>query len=121
MDVERFRRVLNAYGAGDGPASTDQRLVDIGAVRIGVGAHAEAPARCRALARPLRVGTQARIELYAPAQPADVRMRRFGTEWVTVGRVPKGRRATIGLPGFHATDEWELSATGRACAVGPAR
>jgi hypothetical protein len=121
MDVERFRRVLNAYGAGDGPASTDQRLVDIGAVRIGVGAHAEAPARCRALARPLRVGTQARIELYAPAQAADVRMRRFGPEWVTVGRVPEGRRATIGLPGFHATDEWELSATGRACAVGLGR
>jgi hypothetical protein len=121
MDVGRFRGVLNAYGTGDRPASTDERLVDVGAVRLVVGARAQAPARCHELTRPMRVGTEVLIEVYAPSQAADVRIRRFGTDWITVGRVPEGRQATIGLPGFHATDEWELSATGRGCASGVGR
>jgi hypothetical protein len=121
MGVGRFRGVLNAYGMSDGRASTDQRLVDVGAVRLVVGPRAQVPARCRDLARPMRVGTEAQIEVYAPSQASDVRIRRFGTDWITAGRVPEGRQAKIGLPGFHATDEWELSATGRGCASEVAR
>jgi hypothetical protein len=121
MDVGRLRGVLNAYGMGDRPANTDEWLVEAGALRLVAGPPAQVPARCRDLARPTRVGTEAQIELYAPSQAADVRIRRFGTDWIALGRVPEGRQATIGLPGFHATDEWELSATGGGCASGVGR
>jgi hypothetical protein len=116
LDVSRFRAVLKAYGAGDRPANVDQRLVDIGAVRVVAREPAQVPARCRELVRPTPVGTEAQVQVYAPRQAADVRIRRFGTDWITVGRVPQGRRAMIVLPGFDATDEWELSASGGACA-----
>jgi hypothetical protein len=115
LKAGRLRQLLKTYGVQTG--GTDQRLVATGAVRLLSGPRAAAPARCRGLAQPMRARVEAQLKLYAPAREADIVIRRFGTEWITVGSLPKGREGTLVLPGFHATEEWELRATGGACAA----
>jgi hypothetical protein len=113
----QVRHVLNTYGADGGPGETDQLLVDIREVRLTSAPHGPAPNGCRGLRQPTRVGPEAQIKLYSTAGTPEVRVRRFGTEWVTVGRLEEGRRATLLLPGYRASEEWELSASEATCAL----
>jgi len=115
LKAGQLRQLLNRYGVETG--ETDQRLVANEAVRLLSGPRAAAPARCRGLAQPMRTGVEAQLKLYAPVREADIMIRRFGTEWITVGNLPNGREGTLVLPGFHATEQWELRATGGACAA----
>ena len=151
LTVDQVRHLLDTYGSDGGPGLTDQRLVDIGAVRLTHGPHGPAPncsmARTRISAsgsvrvtsRILRsaatglpaaadasngctgqrrlsdAGREGRIQLYGLVGAPEVMIRRFGTDWVTVGRLQEGRRSTLLLPGYGANEEWEMNAAGGAC------
>ena len=115
LTVDQVRHLLDTYGSDGGPGLTDQRLVDIGAVRLTHGPHGPAPKGCTGQLRPSDAGREGRIQLYAPVGAPEVKIRRFGTDWVTVGRLQEGRRSTLLLPGYGANEEWELNAAGGAC------
>ena len=115
--ADQVRHVLKTYGADGGPGETDRLLVSIGALRLTDGPRGPAPEGCTGLEQPTRAGQEGQIELYALSGTPEVKVRRFGTEWVRVGRLQEGRRTTLFLPGYRASEEWQLSATDRACMV----
>jgi hypothetical protein len=119
MTAGQVRQVLETYGLGGGRGTTDELLVDIGAVRLTGGPYGPAPKGCTGLRQPISAGQEGRIDLYASAGSPKVKVRRFGTDWVTVGRLEKGRLATLFLSGYHASEEWEWSAAGDVCALAP--
>jgi hypothetical protein len=117
-----LRAVLDAYGADGGPGETDRLLVVIGAVDLVRGPPGTAPEGCHDLRRPIRTAPDSRIGLYARtgAGTPEVLVRRFGPEWVTVGHLEEGQRATLLLPGYAAGAEWQVNVGEGICVV-PAR
>jgi hypothetical protein len=113
----QLRDVLHGFGADGGPGETDQLLVDIGVVALRPGPRGPAPAACQELRRPTVVPPEGRIGLYARTGNFEVTIRRFGTDWVIVGHLPEGRRATLVLWGSGSGEQWELGRAAGACMV----
>jgi hypothetical protein len=116
LNAAEVRKLLTSYGAGFGPGNTDGLLVDVGPVTLSSAPNRRAPQACEDLGRPTRAPPDSRVELYARAGTADVRVRRFGRDWITVGRVQPGRQATLALKGYRSSVEWELVAGEGVCA-----
>ena len=121
LTAGQLRHVLTTYGADGGPGETDGLLVNLGAVSLSHGAQSLAPAGCEELRRPMLAPPDSRVELYAQGPAPQVEVRRFGSEWVTVGRLQVGRRATLRLPGYTVNKSWQLSATPGVCVVAVSR
>jgi len=120
LTAGQLRGLLNSYGVdvgtGDvGPGDSDELLVDIRSLTLTSGALGPAPRPCRELRRPTLVSPDSRVELYARTGTPEVEVRRFGPDWVTVGRLQEGRPATLLLPGYGAGKEWELGASEGVC------
>jgi hypothetical protein len=120
MTADQASGILSRYGARGGSGETDELLVEIRAVRLTSESQDPPPRRCTELRRPRLAAPDSRIELYAPSGTPQVRVRRFGHEWVTVGRLREGRPTTLLLPGYLATAQWQVSTTDVVCAS-PAR
>jgi hypothetical protein len=118
MTAGEVRHVLDTYGSHVDPGGTDGLLVDIGAVRLMSGLGGPAPKACRDLGGPVDVGPADRVQLYARAGTSDVDVRRFGREWLPVGRLADGHRATLLLPSYRTGERWEVRGQG-VCVVGP--
>lgn len=97
------------------PAIAFAGSLETGAVRLTSGSSGPAPQGCEALRRPVRAAPDSRVELYARTSAPEVRVRRFGPDWVAIGRVQEGRVATLALPGYASGEAWELSATEGVC------
>ena len=115
LTARQLRELRHTYGGDGGTGETDELLVDIGAVSLASGPPGPAPQGCRVVRRPTLAAPDSRVELYPRTGTPEVRVRRFGPEWVSVGRLQEGRRATLLLPGFESGEQWELSATAGVC------
>jgi hypothetical protein len=115
LTAGRLRELVGTYGTDGDPGRTDRLLVDIGAVSLTSGSRGPAPQGCKTLRRPTPAAPASRVELYPRTGTPEVRVRRFGPDWVSVGRLQEGRRATLLLPGFESNEQWELSATAGVC------
>lgn len=117
LTAGQLRGLLNAYGVDFSPRPTDEFLVDIGAVTLTRGTADPAPSVCEEVLRPTVVAPDSRVELHAPTSAPVIKVRRFGREWITVGRLQGGHGATLQLRGYGADAAWELSATADVCIV----
>jgi hypothetical protein len=115
LTTGQLRGLVGTYGTDGVPGKTDQLLVDVGAVSLGTGAPGPAPEGCKLARRPVLAAPDSRVELYPRTGTPEVRVRRFGPDWVSVGRLREGRRTTLLLPGFQSDEQWELSATAGVC------
>jgi hypothetical protein len=110
-----LRDVLEAFGSDDGRRKADEMLVDIGAVSLTAGPRGPAPNGCRDLRQPTLIAPDSRIGLYARNGAPQVEVRRFGPDWVTVGRLDGGRPNWLLLPGSGSSEQWELGSAAGVC------
>jgi hypothetical protein len=115
LTARQVRELARRYGTADNPGGTDRLLVDTRAVSLSGGSPGAAPQGCEVLRRTIRAAPDSRVELYARTGAPEIEVRRFGTNWVSIGRVKQGRPATVALPGYGSDEVWELSATPGAC------
>ncbi|MGH9227201.1 MAG: hypothetical protein ACRD07_00460 [Acidimicrobiales bacterium] len=115
LTAGQLRQLLDNYGGVGDPGETDELLVDIGAVRLVNGRPDPPPPGCEALRQPIPAPPDSRVELHAPTGTAEVSVRRFGSDWVSVGRLQEGRRATLELPGLTSGQQWELNGSTDVC------
>ena len=115
LTARQLRELVRRYETADTPGETDRLLVDTRAVSLARGSPGVAPQGCEVLRRSFRAPPDSRVELYARTGASEIKVRRFGTDWVSIGRVEQGRPATLALPGYGSDEPWELSATPGAC------
>jgi hypothetical protein len=112
-----YRDLTQRFGIPDATRTShpDARIIALG--RIGPvavsGAHS---GRCLPLEESLLLQPTSEIRLRAPDRGVDVQLRRFGSAWVTVGRVASDTTRVIALPGLASPKPWVLHAPG-ACEV----
>lgn len=121
LTASEARRVLGNYGSDLGSAPIDERLVEMRVVRLARGRRNAAPEACEPLQGPVDLGSEDAIRIHAASGPTDVTVRRFGREWVTVGRLAGRQMGTLFLPAHHAREPWQVRGDGLCMVIEPDR
>lgn len=119
LSAGEVRTLLDRYGQPfpATPATADQRLVDLQAVRaVPVGRAAEP--QCRPLTVPFVQDLDRPRTYLGSDQGWTVEVQRFGQDWVEVGRGQPGQVLLVALPELNSDIPWLVRADG-ACRVLP--
>jgi hypothetical protein len=127
--ADRVRALLDHYGSpyDATPATADRDLVSLQVARAHLRG-VPAPEGCAPLEAPIstvglkdhgsgldsQIGGDPPLELWALTDTT-IEVRRFGSTWVPVLEVPRGRGAVVTLPALNSAVPWEVRADG-ACA-----
>lgn len=116
LPAGEVRKLLAEYGSPYAAtrSSADRMIVDVGGVRAESGGVRDIA--CKPLGHPLRYqpSTFGQLVLGSPDAPFTVDVRRFGDDWVRVGRARAGEVLRVNLPAFGSNRPWEVRADG-AC------
>jgi hypothetical protein len=112
-----YRALTNEFGTPDGTSTThpDARIVALGAIRP-IETSRRPVGRCVAVGFSYLLPPTSTTSLRADSGDVHVRLRRFGSDWVSIGLIRDGTTSLIELPGLQASKPWILQAPG-ACLV----
>ncbi|MGH8977183.1 MAG: hypothetical protein ACRDV7_03830 [Acidimicrobiia bacterium] len=115
-----YRHVADVYGipAGTKPASVDVALVELDAITVKPVRRPPQPCTAPNNTIPAPVGAQ--LLIHAGNAATDVGVRRFGEEFIAIGRIPMYGAARVSVRGDGSELPWIVSAPGACIMLTPA-
>ena len=116
LDAGDIRRLFDRFGAPPGYGEPDPSIRVTASIEDDGALGNEA---CRPPDGPIEFTSDTWTIVGVPtaARPADVRVRRFGSRWVTIGSLEPGSQAVLRLSMLGVDAPWELDTTG-ICVAG---
>ncbi len=112
-----YRALTDGFGTPDGTSTShpDARIIALGAIRP-IERSRRPAGSCVRIGFSYLLPPTTTTTLRADFGEINIRLRRFGSDWVSIGVIRDGTTSIIDLPGLQASTPWILDARG-ACLV----